>query len=87
MYVIAWLGLSSSTAARRFSNIRSAANTKAILGNRYFTRLWIVQEVLLPKEARIFCGSTWIHWDTLLQAAIWAGCLEHPTPTGDVAAN
>lgn len=79
IYVIAWLGLSSSRAARRYSKIRNAANTKAILENRYFTRLWIVQEVLLPKEARILCGDTWIHWDTLKQAALWADYLEHPT--------
>jgi hypothetical protein len=79
IYVIAWLGLSSSRAARRYSKIRNAANTKVILENRYFTRLWIVQEVLLPKEARILCGDTWIHWDTLKQAALWADYLKHPT--------
>jgi hypothetical protein len=79
IHVIAWLDLSSSRAARSYLKNRNAVNTKAILENRYFTRLWIVQEVLLPKRARIMCGNTWIEWDSLMRAALWAGFLELPT--------
>jgi hypothetical protein len=54
-------------------------NTKAILENRYFTRLWIVQEVVLPKEARIMCGNTWIDWDALMNASLRADFFNHST--------
>lgn len=31
--------------------------------HEYFTRLWIVQEVLLPPRLEIMCGSDWLPWD------------------------
>jgi hypothetical protein len=31
----------------------------------YFSRQWIVQEVLLAKSATVFCGSQFIPWSTL----------------------
>lgn len=79
IYVIVWLDLSSLRAARRYSKNRNAENTEAILRNRYFTRLWIVQEVMLPKKAHILCGHVWMDWDVLFKAALFAGFLEHPT--------
>jgi hypothetical protein len=79
IYVIAWLDLSSSRAVRRYSKNRNAENIEAILKNRYFTRLWIVQEVILPKKAHIMCGHIWIDWDALFRAALSTGFLEHPT--------
>ena len=33
-----------------------------ILRNRYFSRLWVVQEVLLAKKVEIVCGDVWIDW-------------------------
>jgi hypothetical protein len=31
-----------------------------LLNNEYFTRLWVVQEVLLAQEVRVLCGMTWV---------------------------
>jgi hypothetical protein len=51
-YVIAWLG-------RTFSGFET------LLNDRYFTRLWIVQEILLAPQVRILCGGRWIMWSDL----------------------
>ncbi|KAM5357299.1 hypothetical protein ACJZ2D_016410 [Fusarium nematophilum] len=33
----------------------------------YFTRMWIVQEVLLAKELVVYCGEHGVEWDALLE--------------------
>lgn len=33
-----------------------------LLTNSYFRRVWIVQEILLPRYKRILCGTTWLDW-------------------------
>ncbi|KAF2032104.1 HET-domain-containing protein [Setomelanomma holmii] len=80
--VIAWLGLESKTVAEQFlespysaeqyfeSPYRSA--THELLLNRYFTRLWIVQEILLASRIRILCGDNWIVWEQLTDAVMHA---------------
>jgi hypothetical protein len=40
--------------------------TLALLHNPYFDRLWIVQELLLPKDIRILVeGNVWVSWKLL----------------------
>lgn len=34
-------------------------------GNSYWTRLWIVQEIMLARYIRIICGETLLSWDEL----------------------
>ena len=36
-----------------------------LLGATYFTRLWIIQEILLAKDVRIMCGSDWLELSDL----------------------
>jgi hypothetical protein len=43
----------------------------------WFTRSWIVQEVVVSKDAYIICGSKAIPWDTLV-AALIRTVLHHP---------
>jgi len=73
-FVITWLGNSPDVvqAAETLLSLKQYNNTSqemislafiVLLNNQYFTRLWIVQEVLLAKEVRVFCG---IHWLDLL---------------------
>ncbi|MCJ1282303.1 hypothetical protein MMC26_001626 [Xylographa opegraphella] len=35
----------------------------SLLFNRWFRRLWVVQEALLAKKLEIVCGRCWIDWD------------------------
>lgn len=73
-FVIAWLG-SSPEIKQAAATLRSARNnccsrteahiaTVVLLNNNFFTRLWIVQEILLAREVRILCGKQWLTlWD------------------------
>ncbi|KAG4435615.1 hypothetical protein IFR05_008890 [Cadophora sp. M221] len=36
-----------------------------LLGNKYFTRVWIAQEVMLASRARVLCGNVWLPWSSL----------------------
>ncbi|KAH7066523.1 heterokaryon incompatibility protein-domain-containing protein, partial [Paraphoma chrysanthemicola] len=74
--VVAWLGLASRDAACKFLQYPSFATAQDILLNRYFTRLWIVQEILLAPRVRILCGGKWLEWETLSNVVPWAFCLE-----------
>jgi hypothetical protein len=40
------------------------------LKNRYFTRLWIVQEVLLAPEVLILCANIWLEWNDVKKAIL-----------------
>lgn len=64
-FVIAWLGLSSQEVAEAFISNPCLRITWYLLRNRYFSRVWIVQEVMLPPEVRMLCGNVCIHWDDL----------------------
>jgi hypothetical protein len=63
--VLVWLDQTSAKAARDFHRAPQLESAELILRDRYFTRLWIVQEVLLAPEAIIFCGGVWLSWDAL----------------------
>jgi hypothetical protein len=60
---ISWLGsdahtqIAAQTFASDFSNVHALA---VLLNNEYFTRLWVVQEVLLAQEVHVLCGTAWI---------------------------
>lgn len=41
---------------------------------RWFTRSWVVQEVLLARKVRLVCGTTWIDWETM--TGFYLSCLE-----------
>jgi hypothetical protein len=43
----------------------SSEAIRSLLRNSYFTRLWIVQEVLLAKRVYIVCGELWLEWDDI----------------------
>jgi hypothetical protein len=55
--LIIWLGKASAPAAQLFwkSPVR-------LLQNSYFTRMWIVQEILLAENIEVLGGTTWIDW-------------------------
>jgi hypothetical protein len=64
-YVIVWLGVSAQWSAERFTMKPNASSGKWILRCSYFRRLWVIQEILLPREVRVLCGDVWLSWDTL----------------------
>ena len=39
----------------------------AFYSRRWFSRTWIIQEVAVAKEVRVFCGSDVGHWTTLFE--------------------
>lgn len=61
-YVIAWLGDDPLTieAAERFKSTKSAKSLAVLLRNTYFTRLWVVQEILLSSKTEVLCGHIWL---------------------------
>jgi hypothetical protein len=69
-FVIAWLGLSSQGVAEEFLHDPCYNTANELLLNLYFTRVWIVQEILLPHDVRIMCGIAWVDWDLLCRAVI-----------------
>jgi hypothetical protein len=69
-FVIAWLGVSSQEVAEEFLHDPCYNTANELLLNLYFTRVWIVQEILLPHDVRIMCGITWVDWDLLCRAVI-----------------
>ncbi|KAH8593139.1 heterokaryon incompatibility protein-domain-containing protein [Bisporella sp. PMI_857] len=56
--LIIWLGKASAPAAQLFSKHGSVE----LLQNSYFTRVWIVQEILLAEDIEVLGGTTWINW-------------------------
>ncbi|KAI4609182.1 hypothetical protein J4E83_008824 [Alternaria metachromatica] len=77
--VIIWLGdvpLAPSWKTDRFNDQDlDGASVKVLLGNVYFTRLWIVQEVMLARNVRLHLnGNRRVDWSTLRDAyfnAVW----------------
>ncbi|XPS79501.1 hypothetical protein M3J09_011482 [Ascochyta lentis] len=59
LHVISWLGLKESDveAAQAFHDTGDVMKLKALLSNKYFTRIWIIQEILLAPEVRLLCGN------------------------------
>jgi hypothetical protein len=46
----------------RFWNKRQAKGVLALCERNYWRRIWIVQEIMLAKEATIYCGSKDVKW-------------------------
>ncbi|KAH7072696.1 heterokaryon incompatibility protein-domain-containing protein [Paraphoma chrysanthemicola] len=65
--VIVWLGcdIKLVTAAEEYATTGSYSTLKPLFRSVYFTRLWIVQEILLAPYLRVLCGSTWISHETM----------------------
>lgn len=62
-WVVAWLGCEAATiTAAQFLNSKAIHHRNqahiTLLKNAYFTRLWIVQEILLAKKVYLLTGST-----------------------------
>ncbi|KAH7065664.1 heterokaryon incompatibility protein-domain-containing protein [Paraphoma chrysanthemicola] len=70
--VVAWLGIASQEAAYKFFQHPSFATAQDILRSQYFTRLWIVQEILLASRVRILCGRQWVEWQMLSNVVLGA---------------
>jgi hypothetical protein len=81
VYVVAWLDVSSAIAAKDFSEKATAERANILLRNRYFTRLWIVQEVILPPEVRLLCGNVWVEWRKLADVVSRSGSHNNRTLT------
>jgi hypothetical protein len=73
IFVISWLEYDTKTyhTARKFfeSNYTSADALIVLLRNRYFTRLWIVQEVLLAPKVLVYCGNVWLPFAEMQKCA------------------
>lgn len=67
--VIVWLNDDTGDclkAAKAFRDPTDIVALSTILSNEYFSRLWIVQEMLLTPEICIFTsGNTWISWESI----------------------
>ncbi|UPX21360.1 uncharacterized protein EKO05_0011546 [Ascochyta rabiei] len=82
--VIIWLGTDCEGAAGVLGGIEDTSNhrslpklhnahpmiiaAKTVFENAYWRRLWIVQELLLPRRVRVLCGSTWLAFSKLVIA-------------------
>jgi hypothetical protein len=58
---------SSSSSSLTWESATRAAKT--IFYNNYWSRLWIVQELLLPPRVHILCGTFWLPFSKLIIAA------------------
>lgn len=56
LYVIVWLGETSYPHASGFDQYPERRVASKLFHNRYFRRLWVVQEVFLAPQIRFFCG-------------------------------
>ncbi|KAF2022875.1 HET-domain-containing protein, partial [Setomelanomma holmii] len=87
--VLVWLDQSSAKAAKDFQDAPQLDSAEQILRNPYFTRLWIVQEVLLAPEAIVFCGGVWLSWDALgeliWKMPDWYLSIQRPHDTASMA--
>jgi hypothetical protein len=61
--VIVWLGKASAPSAQRFWK----DGPELLLQNSYFTRVWILQEVLLAKHFEVLGGTAWIDGSAFLR--------------------
>lgn len=69
--VIIWLGEASALAEDAYSGV---------LKDSYFTRLWIVQEVLLARHIEILAGTKWIDWGTLMRTPLSGSLVSNGVP-------
>ncbi|KAF1830797.1 HET-domain-containing protein [Decorospora gaudefroyi] len=77
-FVIASLGLATAGLARAFLESPSSDLVRQLLQDRYFTRLWIVQEIRLAPQVRILCGQDWISWTSISSIVNIRGFFRQP---------
>lgn len=67
--VLSWLGNDpiSEKAARDFNAKKQVSALIQLLRNPYFSRMWIIQEVLLAREVQVLCGRVWISFADMHQ--------------------
>jgi hypothetical protein len=68
--VISWLGTSCYDAFRDAAtgspnHDQMCVHMATILSNRYFSRVWVVQEFLLAKHIQFMCGDLWMDAEVL----------------------
>jgi hypothetical protein len=68
--VISWLDTSCYDAFRdvatgSLNHDQMCAHMATIFSNRYFSRLWVVQEFLLAEHIQFMCGDVWIDGEVL----------------------
>jgi hypothetical protein len=70
---IIWLGEDSREIAQRYEMNRDLHDVCALFRNRYFTRLWVIQEIFLSSHKRLLCGNIWLELDDLVSALQGSG--------------
>ncbi|KAH7069437.1 heterokaryon incompatibility protein-domain-containing protein [Paraphoma chrysanthemicola] len=81
--VVAWLGCDQDlvAAATEFADTGEYECLEPIFHSRYFTRLWIVQEILLAPSLRVLCGDIRLSLETMRELAeicSWHHCPNVP---------
>jgi hypothetical protein len=73
-YVVVWLGNDGRYRQAALDlnsdgeddDVTKLKSVDLLLANDYFTRLWIVQEIVLAKEVRVMVrGNIWVPWSTM----------------------
>lgn len=54
---------------RKYERSHMDCAIKSLLTRDYFSRMWVVQEILLARDVLIICGSTCRYWDFLARYA------------------
>jgi hypothetical protein len=72
--VLAWLGPDDGSVCSAFNAIRTVADTISpedvsllteIFSRPYWTRLWVVQELVLARDIQFVCGREYLPWETV----------------------
>ena len=66
--VVMWLGRDDETwiAAEKYYREDSVDALATLLRSVYFSRLWIIQEILLcPTDPLVLCDNIWLSWSTI----------------------
>lgn len=73
--------------SERYVDVARWAAIATLLHRRYFTRLWIIQEVTLAREATVLCGRHSLPWDSIelvshrLSVTAWKSYLQRMVMT------
>ena len=69
-------GVSTETAEQGQINVLEPIQQRAFienLGSRsYWSRVWVIQEILLAREAYFYCGQNYVSWTALYNAMCYA---------------
>ncbi len=64
-YVIIWLHGPWKGIARVFKKTNLRCAVANLFSHKYFTRLWIIQEILLSPRVEVLCDNVWLSWDQM----------------------